>query len=246
MRLNIRLNSLFIVSLSCLAFSSAEIEMKAAGQSPSAQDTVLESSALDQVPVPKTQQAPQYPFELRRTGKSGFAIVDFIIDMEGTVRRARTVATNQTQFGLAAVACVSKWVFAPGIKSGHPVNVHLHVPLVFILNKASTLAVQTAMTEMGNLQTQLEQELSKAAGRKSGVPDLTAPEPDSIDVELRFTTDRKFAVTLGIIKASLVNPDLARASIQKTLAGYDPAQTTAEFLSKSGPALLTLYLSPKS
>lgn len=96
---------------------------------------VFDISKLDQVPSPRFQARPQYPFEMRRAGISGEVLVDFIVDTNGDVRNAFAVHSSQREFESAAVQAVSKWKFRPGRKGGHAVFTHMQVPIVFTLDQ---------------------------------------------------------------------------------------------------------------
>jgi protein TonB len=96
--------------------------------------TVFDPKALDQQPVPKFQAAPQYPFDMRRTGTPGEVVVDFIVDARGAVQNAFALRSSQREFEAAAVLAVSKWKFRPGRKDGRDVATHMQVPIVFTLH----------------------------------------------------------------------------------------------------------------
>jgi periplasmic protein TonB len=96
---------------------------------------VFDISKLDQVPSPRFQARPQYPFEMRRAGISGDVLVDFIVDTNGDVRNAYAVHSSQREFESAAVQAVSKWKFRAGRKNGHAVFTHMQVPIVFTLEQ---------------------------------------------------------------------------------------------------------------
>jgi protein TonB len=96
---------------------------------------VFDISKLDQVPSPRFQARPQYPFEMRRAGISGEVLVDFIVDTNGDVRNAFAVHSSQREFEAAAVQAVSKWKFRAGRKNGHAVFTHMQVPIVFTLDQ---------------------------------------------------------------------------------------------------------------
>jgi len=98
--------------------------------------SIFDPSQLDQQPIAKFQARPQYPFEMRRAGISGQVVVDFIVDSNGEVRNAFAASSSQHEFEAAAVQAVSKWKFRPGRKSGHSVNTHMQVPIVFTLNES--------------------------------------------------------------------------------------------------------------
>ena len=96
---------------------------------------VFDPSRVDQVPTPRFQARPQYPFEMRRQGIAGEVVVDFIVDTQGEVRNAYALRSSQREFEAAAVAAVSKWKFRPGRKDGRDVPTRLQVPIVFTLNQ---------------------------------------------------------------------------------------------------------------
>ena len=96
---------------------------------------VFDLSKLDQQPVAKFQQRPQYPFEMRRAGIAGEVTVDFIVDAHGDVQNAYAIKSSQREFEAAAVQAVNKWKFKPGRKGGRDVNTHMQVPIVFTLNE---------------------------------------------------------------------------------------------------------------
>jgi len=85
----------------------------------------------DQVPVALVQTVPVYPYELRKKGITGSAVIGFIIDATGDVRDAYVIRATNPAFGEAAVACVAQWKFRPGRIAGHPVPVKMMVPITF-------------------------------------------------------------------------------------------------------------------
>jgi protein TonB len=91
---------------------------------------------LDQVPVPRFQARPVYPFEMRRAGITGEVLVGFIVDSNGDVRDAYAIRSNQREFEAAAIQAVMKWKFRPGRKGGRAVNTRMQVPIVFSITDA--------------------------------------------------------------------------------------------------------------
>jgi len=86
---------------------------------------------LDQIPSPRFQAKPVYPFEMRRAGITGQVTVGFIVDSRGNVREAYALKSSHREFEQAAVQAVSKWRFRPGKKGGRAVNTRMAVPIVF-------------------------------------------------------------------------------------------------------------------
>lgn len=86
---------------------------------------------LDQVPSPKYQANPVYPFEMRRAGVNGEVTVAFIVGSSGDVVEAYAVKSTQREFEVPAVQAVMKWKFRPGRKGGRAVNTKMSIPIVF-------------------------------------------------------------------------------------------------------------------
>lgn len=89
---------------------------------------------LDQIPQPRVQVQPNYPFEMRRAGISGEVLVAFIVSTTGDVVDAYAVRSTQREFEAPAVQAVMKWKFRPGRKGGRAVNTRMQVPIVFNLS----------------------------------------------------------------------------------------------------------------
>jgi protein TonB len=89
---------------------------------------------LDEPPIPKYMARPVYPETMKRSGISGEALVDFIVDPSGNVRNATAVHSSQREFEEPAATAVSRWKFRPGRKDGRAVYVHMQVPIVFTLS----------------------------------------------------------------------------------------------------------------
>ena len=95
---------------------------------------IFDLSQLDQIPVPRVQQQPIYPYEMRRAGITGEVNIGFIVDSNGDVRDAYVINSTHREFEQPAVQAVSKWKFKPGRKGGRAVATHMSVPIVFSFN----------------------------------------------------------------------------------------------------------------
>jgi TonB family protein len=95
----------------------------------------VEEGPLDRRPEVTSQAEPEYPFSLARSGYKGEVLVDFIVDREGNVVRANVTRSTHPDFEAPAVEAVLKWKFKPGIKDGHPVFVHMQVPIYFQVDR---------------------------------------------------------------------------------------------------------------
>jgi TonB family protein len=96
-------------------------------------DEIVPADHVDQGPVVKSQVSPVYPYSLRLTGNKGEVVVDFIVDPKGDVVRADVSKSSHPDFEAPAVEAVLKWKFKPGMADGHPVYVHMKVPIYFQL-----------------------------------------------------------------------------------------------------------------
>jgi protein TonB len=92
---------------------------------------IFDLSQLDQIPVARIQQAPIYPYEMRRDGITGRVNVGFIVDVNGDVRDAYVIDSTHDEFNNSAVQAVSNWKFRPGRRGGHVVNTRMSVPILF-------------------------------------------------------------------------------------------------------------------
>lgn len=76
---------------------------------------------LDQKPVGRVQNPPQYPYEMSRAGISGEVVVEFIINSNGDVVDTRVIRSSHREFEVPAMLAVQKWKFKPGRKGGKAV-----------------------------------------------------------------------------------------------------------------------------
>lgn len=66
---------------------------------------------------------PVYPYDLKRSGITGSATVEFIVDAQGNVIDAFVVKSTHREFEQPALQAVMKWKFRPGKKGGKAVKV---------------------------------------------------------------------------------------------------------------------------
>lgn len=84
-------------------------------------------------PIPVTQSAPVYPIDLKFQGITGYAIVRFIVEKDGSVSGVSVVRQKLPQFGKAAIETVKKWTYEPATKFGQAVRMSSQVTLYFTL-----------------------------------------------------------------------------------------------------------------
>jgi TonB family protein len=81
------------------------------------------------------QPRPAYPFEARRAGVTGEALVQFAVGTDGRVFEALVLRSNDIEFADAALAAVRQWTFQPARNAaGQPIITVFQVPIVFTLN----------------------------------------------------------------------------------------------------------------
>ncbi len=88
---------------------------------------------LDQKPVGRVQNPPQYPYEMSRAGISGEVVVEFIISANGDVVDTRVVRSSHREFEVPAMQAVQKWKFKPGRKAGKNVSTRVSQLIEFNL-----------------------------------------------------------------------------------------------------------------
>ncbi len=95
------------------------------------EEEIYEIRTLDIPPVPIKQAAPKYPQGLKKKGVTGKVVLGFIVDEKGNVIHPRILQSSSVGFEEAALQCVVKWKFKPGIKDGKPVKTRVRLPLSF-------------------------------------------------------------------------------------------------------------------
>lgn len=110
---------------------------------------------LDQTPVPRFQARPNYPAKHAANRVPGSAVVDFVVDANGDVVRARAIRATHPEFGAAAVAAVERWKFKPGQKNGRAVATRMQVPINFEMDAPPSEAVAMAR-RAGTTRVELE------------------------------------------------------------------------------------------
>jgi protein TonB len=95
---------------------------------------ILSVIDLDRTPRTRSQIAPVYPFEAKRTGLAGSVNVEFTVDENGRVSDPRIVSSTDRVFEQATIAAVLKWRFEPGTREGRAVRFRMIAPVVFNLN----------------------------------------------------------------------------------------------------------------
>jgi len=99
-----------------------------------AQNVPVRSDWLDNPPRTRTQVAPLYPYEARKTGRPGEVVVEFIVDESGRVLDPHVVRSNDPLFDEPTLRAVAKWRFEPGRRNGKVVRFRMAVPVGFAVS----------------------------------------------------------------------------------------------------------------
>jgi TonB family protein len=89
------------------------------------------AGGLDQKLRPIWRIPPVYPQALLAEKPRGQAMIEFVIDQDGRARLPRVVSASREEFGWAAAAALSQWVFAQPLRGGQPTDVKVSIPFEF-------------------------------------------------------------------------------------------------------------------
>ncbi len=84
-----------------------------------------------QPPVALRQVKPQYPTQLMYDPVAGEAILNVIIDEEGSVAFVDIESVTHEAFGQNARTAAYQWKFEPAYKNGEPVRIKTRIPFQF-------------------------------------------------------------------------------------------------------------------
>lgn len=106
---------------------------------------------VDSPPKVLKQVPPVYPIPLRRAGLTGDVVVGFVLSVEGRVREAHIVRSNNPYFDQAALDAVLAWTFKPAVKDGQPVNCRMQVPIRFSIDSPQAQSLYTVSRDRKSL-----------------------------------------------------------------------------------------------
>jgi TonB family protein len=105
---------------------------------------IYPSDQVDKLPRWLDQPPPHYPFDLRKAGVMGEAVIRFVLDEDGRMSRCEVVAQTNPEFGRTALDSVRQWRAKPGIKDGRKVELSMQIPILFSLDDGSVDKEATA------------------------------------------------------------------------------------------------------
>ena len=80
---------------------------------------------------PVHQEQPVYPENLLKRRVEGFAIVAFLVELDGTTTQCQVVEASDAAFGEAARAAIALWAFSPPQFGGKPGRIAMSFPVEF-------------------------------------------------------------------------------------------------------------------
>lgn len=89
---------------------------------------------LDRQPQTRVRPQPTYPFELRRQGIGGNAVIRIQVDEQGNVFDAQVLRATHPDFGRAAREAALRIKMTPGTKNGKAVRFTFDAPYSFNLD----------------------------------------------------------------------------------------------------------------
>lgn len=108
-------------------------------KAPPTKADVTPTEAFDAPPVLKRPAAmPDYPLELRAAGIEGEVLVEYTIDVRGSVVEAQALTSTHEAFAEPAVTAVRAWKFEPARKGLAPVKARVQQTVTFKLDGEPT------------------------------------------------------------------------------------------------------------
>jgi len=94
---------------------------------------IFDLKDLDKKPRPLFQVEPNYPYSLQQAQIEGWCMVEFVIDDNGNVRRARAYKSSHREFEQPAIDSIMRSRFEPGRKDGKNVATRVRQRIDFKL-----------------------------------------------------------------------------------------------------------------
>lgn len=102
---------------------------------PEPEQTIFESTQVDEAPEVVTRTKPDYPQSAREQGLEGYVAVKLLVAPDGSVQQVNILRSKPDGvFDEAVGAAVANWTFKPGRIGGKPVATWVTTTLQFRLN----------------------------------------------------------------------------------------------------------------
>jgi TonB family protein len=99
------------------------------------QNRTVYHAGVDGVTAPSvvSKVNPSYTEEAKAAKIQGTVILSLVVNAQGHADDIQVTQSLDTQLDLNAVSAVEQWVFTPGMKDGHPVDVGVTIEINFKL-----------------------------------------------------------------------------------------------------------------
>ncbi len=89
---------------------------------------------------PLHQEQPVYPEAFLKQGVEGYAVIAFLVDLDGTPRQCQVAEATDAAFGEAARQAIAQWRFSPPEFRGKPGPILMQLPIDFSLARTAATA----------------------------------------------------------------------------------------------------------
>ena len=131
--------SAFLALLGCSTQSTSQSKAEPANPASSNASTKEGGSEelknLDQPPKLLNALRILYPFELKKKGITGKALISFVVNTSGKPVEAKVISATHPLFGESAKDAVLDLRFQPGVKNGRIVSCRLQQVITFDLSR---------------------------------------------------------------------------------------------------------------
>ena len=190
----------------------------------------------DQEPEPIVQPQPVYPPVLRAQGVEGFAIVDFIVGVDGGVTQSFAIAFSNPAFAKSAEDNALRLRFKPGTHQGHAIVSRMQLPVVFSLSRSADATDQLCDSAARIYETAREAFQSRAL-KPLGRSGVETGEPMSLAQAARFRffldTDNRLAMQ-PLDPTGGADAEAEAEAASQTAAGVAPSLALARALRACG------------
>ncbi len=167
---------------------------------------------------------PEYPAEARKAKAEGTVVVEFVVEVDGSVSRETVHESADPRFNQVALAAVRQWKFKPALEHGAPVASALRVPVVFEL---AQLKQKTAPLFPPQVLWPVPVKETPATPDRSIEPDYPAELEERQwpgEVHIEFTVDAAGAVSQPRVLWA-THPAFVETSLRAIArAGFTPAR----------------------
>lgn len=106
------------------SFMSSDLSMDDSLLGDVNKNVVMSEDSVDEAPKPSHRTAMEYPAKARKTGTTGYVLMNLLVSKEGNVEKVKVLESEPAGvFDDVAVAGVKEWKFKPAQYQGQAVKV---------------------------------------------------------------------------------------------------------------------------